>query len=289
MNDTTADFVVEEIDEIEIFERQTTRPLPQRNLKRAVVESIDRYEEICNGGRTGLYTGIKALDALSGGLKPGNLVVVAGKTGGYKTTLALNIARHVAFTEQVALFSLEMSRQEIIDLLFSMTLQVNRNHFNTGTFTPEEMDRIASRHEEVERLKIAIFRGTLTGIEDIRSDCMSLACDNPDDPIGLIIVDYLQLMSIKGWRGTREGEVAMISHGLKALAMEHDCPVIALSQLNEDGLVRESRAIAHDADIVLLLEAAPDGNLEVTIDKGRTIRRGVFTLSLIDGFCRIEN
>ena len=235
MNDTTADYVVEEIDEIEVFERQTTRPLPQRNLRRAVAESIDRYEEILSGGRTGLYTGIKALDTLSGGLKPGNLVVVAGRTGGYKTTFALNIARHVAMTQQVALFSLEMSRQEIIDLLFSMTLQVNRNHFNTGTFTPEEMDKIASRHEEVERLKIAVFRGTLTGIEDIRSDCMSLSCDDPDDPIGLVIVDYLQLMSIKGWKGNREGEVATISHGLKALAMEHNCPVIALSPAQRGG------------------------------------------------------
>jgi replicative DNA helicase len=275
-----------EIDEIEIFERQALRPLPQKNLKRSVMESIDRYEAILSGACTGLYTGIKAFDTLTGGLKPGNLVVVAGKTGGYKTTLALNIVRHVAMTEQVALFSLEMSKQEILDLLFSMTLQVNRNHFNTGTFTPEEMDRISCRRGEVERLKISIFRERLTGVEDMRTDCMSLSLD---ESIGLIVVDYLQLMSIKGWRGTREGEVATISHGLKALAMEYNCPLIALSQLNEEGLVRESRAIAHDADIVLLLEGAPDGNLEVTIDKGRTIRRGSFMLSLIDVFARLEN
>jgi replicative DNA helicase len=281
----TDDFITDEIDEVEVFEQQTTRPLPQKDLKLAVAESIDHYEDMLNGGRTGLYTGIKSLDALSGGLKPGNLVVVAARTGGYKTTFALNIARHVAHTEQVALFSLEMSKQEILNLLFSMVLQIDRNHFNTGSFTPEEMDRMSSRRDEIERLKLSIFRDVLPSADGIRGDCVSLSCD---EPIGLIVVDYLQLMIVKGWKGNREGEVAMISHGLKRLAMEMQCPVIALSQLNEEGLVRDSRAIAHDADIVLLLEEGVDV-LEVKIDKGRTVRRGKFTLNLIDEFCRIEN
>src|SRR4029077_5070784 len=185
-------------------------------------------------------------------------------------------------TEQVAFFSLEMSRQEIMDLLFAMVLQVDRNHFNTGQFTQGEMDRIAFRRTEVERLKLSISRGD--NAENMRTDCISLSCD---EPIGLIVVDYLQLMTVNGWKGTREGEVAKISHGLKALAMEHECPLIALSQLNEEGMLRESRAIAHDADIILLLEESLS-TLEVKIDKGRTIRRGTFTLNLVDEFCRIE-
>jgi replicative DNA helicase len=283
VSDTT-DFIIEEIvDEIEIFERQTARPLPQRNLKQAVAEALDYYEAIRSGAKTGVYTGLRALDELTGGLKAGNFCVIAGPTGSHKTSLALNIARHVAMTELVLFYSLEMSRQELINLLVAMVLNVDRNHFNDGAFTTEEMDKIAFRREEVERLKLSIFRGA--SVEDIRTDCVSLSCE---EPVGLIIVDYLQLMSIKNWKGNREQEISTISHALKAVAMEHECPLIVLSQLNEEGYLRESRAIAHDADLILLIKEGLD-TLEIRIDKSRTTRRGSFTLNLIDEYCRIEN
>jgi replicative DNA helicase len=102
------------------------------------------------------------------------------------------------------------------------------------------------------------------------------------------VIDYLQLMSIHGFRGNREQEIAQISHGLKAIAGESKCPLIALSQLNEEGYLRESRAIGHDASVVLVLSEGSYG-LSVKIDKGRTIPKGSFDLSIIEQFCRIEN
>ncbi len=225
------------------------------------------------------------LNELTGGLKPGNFIVVGAPSGGFKTTFALNIARHVAMTEPVAFFSLEMSRQEVLDALFAMTLSIDRNHFNTGKFTPEEMNAISFKKDEVARLRMSIFDDAFVGIDEVRADCLGLACDEPP---GLIVIDYLQLMSIHGFKSNREQEIAQISHGLKAVASECKCPLIALSQLNEDGYLRESRAIGHDANIVLLLDDGPHG-ITVKIDKGRAIPRGTFDLSIIEHFCRIEN
>ena len=106
---------------------------------------------------------------------------------------------------------------------------------------------------------------------------------------GLIVVDYLQLMSIHGFKSNREQEIAQISHGLKAIANENKCPLIALSQLNEEGYLRESRAIGHDANIVLILDADEQAHrILVKMDKGRTIPKTSFELSVIDNFCRIH-
>ena len=275
-----------ELDDLDIFERQTARKLSRATLATDVSDSISRYEEMLRGGRTGVMTPFNRFNELTGGLKPGNMVVVGAPSGGYKTTFAFNVARHVAMTEQVALFSLEMSRQEVMDIMFSMTLEIDRNHFNTGRFTSAEMDAICFRRSEVERLKLAIFDDAFVGIDEVRADCLSLSCDGP---LGLIVVDYLQLMSIHGSRETREHEVAMISHGLKAIASENKCPLIALSQLNADGYLRESRAIGHDANLVLLLDEAPDGGLAVKIDKGRCIPKTSFNLQIDELHCRITS
>jgi replicative DNA helicase len=280
-----ADFVKLDLDDLEIFERLTSRPLARATLSGDVADSITRYESLMEGKRTGMMTPFTRLNELSGGLKPGNFVVVAAPSGGFKTSFALNIARHVAMTEQVAFFSLEMSRQEVLDLLFSMTLSIDRNHFNTGKFTPGEMDKLSFKRGEVGRLKMSIFDDAFVGVDEVRADCLSLSCD---EPLGLIVVDYLQLMSIHGFKSNREQEIAQISHGLKAIASENKCPVIALSQLNEEGYLRESRAIGHDANVILLLASGPYG-ITVKIDKGRMIPRGAFELSVIEEFCRIEN
>jgi replicative DNA helicase len=272
-----------DLDDLDIFERQISRRLSHATLATDVFNAISRYEEMLAGGRTGVMTPFTRLNEITGGMKPGNLIVVGAPSGGYKTTFALNIARHVAMTEQVALFSLEMSRAEIMDIMFSMTLEIDRNHFNTGRFTSAEMDAICFRRSEIERLKLAIFDDAFVGVDEVRADCLSLFCDGP---LGLIVVDYLQLMNIHGSRETREHEVAMISHGLKAIASENRCPLIALSQLNVDGYLRESRAIGHDANIVLLLEHEGD-EITVKIDKGRMIPKTSFELQINDLHCRI--
>ena len=166
-------------DDLDIFERQTSRKLTRTTLSDDVSDSISRYEDMLGGGRTGVMTPFTRLNEITGGLKPGNLIVVGAPSGGYKTTFALNLARHVAMTEQVALFSLEMTRQEILDIMFSMTLNIDRNHFNTGKFSKEEMDGISFRRGEVERLKLAIFDDAFVGVDEVRADCLSLSCDEP--------------------------------------------------------------------------------------------------------------
>jgi replicative DNA helicase len=275
-----------DLDDLDIFERQTTRPLPRATLATDVSDSIDRYEAIVRGDRpTGVMTPFRRFNEVSGGMKPGNMIVVGAPSGGYKTSFALNIARHVAMTMPVALFSLEMSREEIMDLMFSMTLGIDRNHFNKGNFTKEEMNAICYRRQEVERLKLTIFDEAFVGVDEIRADCLALSCD---EPLGLIVVDYIQLMSIHGFRGNREQEIAQISHGIKAVAKENKCPLLALSQLNEEGYLRESRAIGHDANVVLLLEDNLD-TIEVKIDKGRTIPKIKFELRVVDEFCAIND
>ena len=276
--------MIADFDDLDIFERQISRKLIPATLATDVSDSIGRYEEMLAGGRTGVMTPFTRLNEITGGLKPGNLIVVGAPSGGYKTTFALNIARHVAMTEQVALFSLEMSRAELMDIMFSMTLEIDRNHFNTGKFSKEEMDAISFRRAEVGRLKLAIFDEAFMGVDEVRADCLSLSCD---EPLGLIVVDYIQLMSIHGYKQNREQEIAQISHGLKAIANENKCPLIALSQLNEEGYLRESRAIGHDANLVLLLEEGID-TITVKIDKGRTIIKTSFDLQVDDLHCRIH-
>ena len=282
--------MIPDLDDLDIFERQISRPLCRTTMSADATDSVNRYEEMLAGGRTGVMTPFAALNAVTGGLKPGNLIVVGAPSGGFKTTFALNIARHVSMTEQIAFFSLEMSRAEVSDCLFSMTLGIDRNHFNTGKFSKEEMDAISFRRGEIDRLKLAIFDEAFVGVDEVRADCLSLGCD---EPLGLIVVDYLQLMSIHGFKQNREQEIAQISRGLKAVANESKCPLIALSQLNEDGYLRESRAIGHDANIVLLLEEldrSPTSDyrsLNVKIDKGRSVGHGAFNLRIDELHCRI--
>jgi replicative DNA helicase len=229
-----------DFERLAFFERQVSRPL-QPSIRFAVTEAIDRYEGLATGRTpTGLKTGFRRFDELTGGLKPGNYVTVAAQSGIGKSTFALNIANHVA-TEQripVALFTLEMSKGEVIDFLFSLNCEINRNHFNTGKFSPEELDRIVAGRARIAGSALRIFDDGGVGIDEVRADVEIMAMDLP---IGLIIVDYVQLMRDEGSRSDiREQEVAKISRGLKALARDTGCPVIALSQLNEQGKMRES-------------------------------------------------
>jgi replicative DNA helicase len=276
-------------DRLAFFERQVSRPF-QPSMRFAVSEAVERYEGLANGTiPTGLKTGFNYLDNATGGLKPGNYIAIGAPSGVGKTTFALNIANHVAVEQRlpVALFSLEMSKGEIIDFLFALNSRIDRNHFNSGKFTPEELDRIAAGQSKLKGAAFVIFDDGNIGISELRADCEIMA---QDSSIGLIVVDYVQLMS-DGGRGdfNREQEVAKISRGLKSLARDHNCPVIVLSQLNEQGKVRESRSIFNDANIVLILSETPSGDMNVEITKGRNVPRGHFDLGFEAVNCRLSN
>jgi replicative DNA helicase len=263
------------------------RPLICRTLRFDVRKAIKRYDALLTGGESGLFTGINYLDNVSGGLKPGNYVLIGAPTGTGKTTFALNIVNHVALVNMktVAFFSFEMSRQQIIDMLFSLNFGVDRNHFNTGKFTKEEMDLIAFRYQEIARCPLRILDDSLAGVDDITKDCQIIM---DDVELSLIVVDYVQLVRPYGYRDSREQQVANISRALKALAGRCKCPVLVLSQLNEEGRVRESRALIHDADIALMLSEAKESTDTITVEiqKGRSIPKGKFNLRFDAGLCK---
>jgi replicative DNA helicase len=248
---------------------------------------VDRYEGLATGRiPSGLQTGFKRFDEMTGGLKAGNYIAIGAPSGVGKTTFALNIANHVAVTQRlpVALFSLEMSKGEIIDFLFALNCRINRNHFNSGKFDPDELDRISAGQSQLRESGFRIFDDGNIGISELCADCEIMA---QDSQLGLIVVDYLQLMS-SGSDFNREQEVAKMSRGLKRLARECGCPVLVLTQLNEQGKVRESRAIFNDANIVLMLGETSTGDLSVEVIKGRNIPRGAFDLSFTAVNCKLS-
>ena len=257
-----------DLDDLDIFERQTSRKLTRTTLAGDVTDSISRYEDMLAGGRTGVMTPFTRLNEITGGLEARQ-----PDRGGSSLRRIQDDLRpqHCEARGDDRTGGSLLSRNDpgggdghhVLD-----DLGIDRNHFNTGKFSKEEMDGISFRRGEVERIKLAIFDDAFVGVDEVRADCLSLSCD---EPLGLIVVDYIQLMAIHGFRGNREQEIAQISHGLKAIANESKCPLIALSQLNEDGYLRESRAIGHDANIVLLLEEGID-SITVKIDKGRTMK-----------------
>lgn len=220
---------------------------------------------------SGIETGFRKWDALSSGLQPGNLVVIAARPGMGKTSLALNIAMHNAVKKNVPaiFFSLEMSQQEIMTRVISGKSGISVFRLRTGTYGAEDWGKINRAAEHLYKAPLYLDCSSLaTSVLTIRSACRRLAGKLGRDgtPLGLIVLDYLQLVSTTTKKAdTRQAEVAEISRSLKSLALELNVPIIALSQLNrspEDvgrngrprlSDLRESGAIEQDADMVAFI------------------------------------
>jgi len=246
---------------------------PLKALARAATSRYERMYE--NRGRLGIPTGIPDLDAVAGGWKDGHTIVIAGETGGGKTTVAMHcIAAALEAGHGVLMFSLEMDREEIFDLIMARRANVNRNHFNTGHFTDIEIAEMTSVVGELGNLPLYIEDSSLTGVEEVRRRALQLKADNR---IALIVVDYIQFVNPGMTKDNREQQIAGISHELRSIARETHMPMIVLSQLNDEGKLRESRVIAHNANIVAKVEV--DGNVvTVRLIKGRGIPCGEYTL-----------
>ncbi|MGA5820857.1 replicative DNA helicase [Kitasatospora sp. NPDC094028] len=216
------------------------------------------------GKLVGVPTGYADLDALTGGLRGGQMIVVAARPAMGKSTLALDFARYAAIHHSLptVIFSLEMSRGEIHDRLLSAEAKVLLNHIRSGNLDEDDWARIAHRMPNITDAPLYIDASSqLTGM-DIRTKARRLA---QKQKLGLVIVDYLQLMQSGGAKAeNRQLEVSEISRGLKTLAKELDVPVVALSQLNRGpeqrqdkkpvvSDLRESGSIEQDADMVILL------------------------------------
>lgn len=228
-------------------------------------EILEELEEIANqdGSLSGVPTGFADLDDLTQGLHPGQMVIIAARPAMGKSTLALDFCRSAALHKEVttALFSLEMSRSEIAMRLLSAETGVFLSKMRSGKMTPEDWTKVSARLSEVASSPLYIDDSPNLTMMEIRSKCRRL---KQQHNLGLVVVDYLQLMTSGKKVESRQQEVAEFSRQLKLLAKELEIPVVAVAQLNRgpEGRndkkpmmsdLRESGSLEQDADVVMLL------------------------------------
>ena len=251
------------------------------------IEAIDKASQI-EGNLIGITTGFKDLDDKTTGLQKGNMVVIAARPGMGKTSFALSIAQAAAIKGKgtVLIFSMEMTKNDLGQRLLSMDSKVDLQKIKTGNLERRDWDQINLALDELSKADINIDDSSRTMVE-IRNKCRRLKAARGLD---LIIVDYLQLMNFEGRSEGRQQEITTISRHMKQLAMEMECPVMALSQLSRNpenrenhrpllSDLRESGAIEQDADVVIFLyrdefyngeNSERPGECEVIISKNRS-------------------
>jgi len=265
----------------------------------------DRYES--KGSVTGLPTGFLDLDEKTAGLQPGDLIIVAGRPSMGKTALALNIGEYAALKtgKAVAMFSMEMSASQLAFRLISSLGRIDQQHLRNGDLADEEWPRISSAIAMLKDSKIFIDDTPSLSPLELRSRARRL---KREQDLGLIIVDYLQLMQVPGNKENRATEISEISRSLKALARELSVPLIAISQLNRSleqrqdkrpmmADLRESGAIEQDADVILFIyrdeyynpDSQDKGKAEVIIGKQRNGPTGKIDLTFLSQYTKFEN
>ena len=288
--------------------RQGSGFVPLRDVLGATIDRLDLLHQ-SQGQLTGTASGYTELDRMTAGLQPGDLIIVAGRPSMGKTTLALNIAEHAAMAQDkaVAIFSMEMSREQLAFRMISSIGRVDQGHMRTGNFGDEDWARINSAIAQMKTAPLYIDdSGALTPTE-VRARARRLARERKDG-LGLIVIDYLQLMQVPGNKENRATEISEISRSLKALAKELKVPVIALSQLNRSveqrvdkkpvmSDLRESGAIEQDADLIMMIYREevyePDtprkGIADIIIAKQRNGPTGEVHLTFLGKYTRFEN
>lgn len=279
------------------------------SMQSIVVDVIGEIEEASrkSGKINGLPTGFIDLDHKLTGMHKGELILVAARPAMGKTALVLNIALHVVAREKVpaAIFSLEMSKESLVTRLISMDAQVDAQNLRTGELTDEEWDRIIESTENIARVPLFIDDNSSITIPELRSKCRKL---KQTKQIGLIIVDYLQLMNAGHSVESRQQFISEVSRALKGLARELSVPVIALSQLNRAvdsrpdhkpvlADLRESGAIEQDADVVMFIyrddyynpESERPGIAEIIVAKQRNGSTGPVDLVWQGKYTRFAN
>ena len=243
---------------------------------------------------TGVKTGFRELDEIVGVMKPGEMYVLAGRPGMGKSTLALNIAAHVSKTQPTLVASLEMSATQIGGKIIAAEGRVSWSRLNRGTASAAMVENAIHARGVIDEFKLSILDDSQVSPEDILARGRQVSAIHGS--IGLVVVDYLQLMGSGGKSENRVQEVSKISRSLKVIARELGCPVIAVAQLNrgvesrEDKRpmlsdLRDSGAIEQDADQVWFVyresyyTGGDDPRSEIIIAKNRRDRRGTVTLA----------
>jgi len=307
------DDVADAVDQAEalvfdVAQRRVTDTLqPIRDL---LSQSLDRLEALFERGEsiTGLPTGYHDLDERLAGLQPSNLLIVGARPGAGKTSFALGMAAHAAMEarQPVLFFSLEMSHLEVTQRLLCAEARVDATRMRNGRLLESDWPKISHAIGRLGEAPIYIDDNPNTTVMEIRAKARRLK--SKLGGLGLIVVDYLQLMSGRSNAENRQVEVSEMSHGLKILARELECPVVALSQLSRNletradkrpilADLRESGSIEQDADVVMFLYRdelynpdSPDrGTAEVIVAKHRSGPTGVTQLAFLDHYTRFAN
>ena len=275
-------------------------------LKTCLLEGLKDLESN-TGEATGLSTGYPQLDRYFLGMRPGQLIILAARPGMGKTSLALNMAANVCeqAKKPVAIFSLEMLANELSMRMLSSKSKVDSKKIRTKNYTGEELKTMGIAIQELSAYPIFINDSGSTTVVDIQSQCRKLLGEYG---LGMVIVDYLQLMSSPNKNLSREQQIAEMSRSLKLMARELECPVIAMSQLNRQvesrpnkrpniSDLRESGSIEQDADIVSFVyrdelynpDTPEPGVAEIIVGKNRNGETGVAKLAWIGPYTSFEN
>lgn len=279
-------------------------------IRQVVMNAMDKIEKASKnkGNVTGIATGFIDLDYRTAGMQPSDLILIAARPSMGKTAFVLNIAQYVAFrsNQTVAIFSLEMSKEQLVNRMFSLESRVDAQHLRTGNLSDAEWEKLIESAGVIGKSGLIIDDTPGISISELRSKCRKFKLEHN---LQMIIIDYLQLMSGSGkGSDSRQQEVSDISRSLKALARELSVPVIALSQLSRAveqrpdhrpmlSDLRESGAIEQDADMVMFIyrddyynkDTEKKGIAEIIIAKQRNGPIGTVELVWLPEYTKFAN
>ncbi|MCR5460998.1 MAG: replicative DNA helicase [Acetatifactor sp.] len=287
-------------------QRNTGEFVPIRQVVSNAMDKIDKASKM-NGYVTGVATGFLDLDYRTAGMQPSDLVLIAARPSMGKTAFALNIAQHVAFKQKkcVAIFSLEMSKEQLVNRMFSLESNVDAQKLRTGQLADNEWERLIESAAEIGKSNLIIDDTPSISVSELRSKCRKFKMEHD---LSMIIIDYLQLMSGSGKNESHQLEIAEISRSLKAVARELNVPVLALSQLSRgvEGRpdhrpmlsdLRDSGAIEQDADVVMFIyrddyyhpDTEKKGISEIIVAKQRNGPIGTVELVWLPEYTKFAN
>ncbi len=298
--------------ERQIFAIAESRPKTggPESVNTLLTKAIDRIDTLFNsdGAITGLSTGFADLDDMTSGLQPSDLVIIAGRPSMGKTTFAMNLVENVVmrYDKAVLVFSLEMPGDSLVMRMLSSLGRIDQSKVRAGRLEDDDWPRLTSAVNLLNDRKL--FIDDTAGLSPMEMRARARRVVREHGEIGMIMIDYLQLMQIGGASENRTNEISEISRSLKALAKEFNAPVVALSQLNRsleqrpnkrpiNSDLRESGAIEQDADVIMFVyrdevyhpDTQDQGIAEIIIGKQRNGPIGSIRLAFLGKFTRFEN
>jgi replicative DNA helicase len=278
-------------------------------MKDILVDVVDRIDTLFHRDNpiTGVATGFSDLDSQMSGLQNSDLIIVAGRPSMGKTALAMNVVTHAAISEKlsVAVFSMEMPAEQLAMRMMSSLARIDQSKVRTGKLDDDDWPRLTSAVSMLNEATIFVDDSPALTPTELRARCRRLKREHG---LGLVVVDYLQLMQVPGSKENRATEISEISRGLKALAKELKVPLVAISQLNRSleqrpnkrpimSDLRESGAIEQDADVILFIyrdevyneDSADKGVAEIIIGKQRNGPIGKVNLTFLSQYTQFEN